>query len=201
MEHFVYGIVILALAGLSFSLWFREHRKFAVVSREKDEIEIEERRMFGFLHGLGEKLQVDNSPANMHRYIVDGVAEVISADNGILYLLDGDSSHLIPVYQTKKTAPVVPVPSQYLALPDQDKARRLYRSFVRSSAATLEGSLMGDSFSSDEFTYIKDMGALPAFEKSAELFHGGRSFLGVSLIYGQKRVGVLAMTRAGERNV
>jgi sigma-B regulation protein RsbU (phosphoserine phosphatase) len=197
MEHFVYGIVILALAGLSFSLWFREHRKFAVVSREKDEIEIEERRMFGFLHGLGEKLQVDNSPANMHRYIVDGVAEVISADNGILYLLDGDSSHLIPVYQTKKTAPVVPVPSQYLALPDQDKARRLYRSFVRSSAATLEGSLMGDSFSSDEFTYIKDMGALPAFEKSAELFHGGRSFLGVSLIYGQKRVGVLAMTRAG----
>ncbi len=197
MEHFVYGIIILALGAFAFSLWFREHRKLTVVSREKDEIEIEERRMFGFLHGLGEKLQVDNSPTNMHRYIVDGVSEVISADSGILYLLDGESSHLIPVYQTKKTAPVVSVPSQYLELDDQAKAKRLYRSFVRSSAETLSGSLMGDSFSADEFTYVKDMGGLPAFEKSGEFFHDGLSFLGVSLIYGQKRVGVLAMTRAG----
>lgn len=197
MEHFVYGIIILLFAGLAVFLWYREHRKLTEVAREKAEIEVEERRMFGFLHGLGEKLQVDNSPANMHRYIVDGVAEVIKADNGILYLLDGESSHLIPVYQTKKTAPVVPVPSEYLDLPDPDKIRRLYRSFIRSSAATLEGSLMGESFCSDGSTYIKDMGTHPGFEKSAGTFHGGRSFLGVSLIYGQKRVGVLAMTRGG----
>lgn len=196
MEHFVYGSVILALAAFSFSLWFREHRKLTVVSREKTEIEVEERRMFGFLHGLGEKLQVDNSPTNMHRYIVDGVAEVIDADSGILYLLDGESKHLIPVYQTKKTAPVVSVPSEYLELADQEKAKSLYRSFVRSSAETLTDSLIGDSFSSDDFTYVKDMGGLHAFEKSAAFFHEGRSFLGVSLIYGQKRVGVLAMTRA-----
>ncbi|MEM7602715.1 MAG: hypothetical protein AAF357_15030, partial [Verrucomicrobiota bacterium] len=127
MEHLVYGITILALGAFAFSLWFREHRKLTAVAREKDEIEVEERRMFGFLHGLGEKLQVDNSPANMHRYIVDGVAEVISADGGILYLLDGDSSHLIPVYQTSSTAPVVPVPTEYLDLDDEEKAQRLYR--------------------------------------------------------------------------
>lgn len=197
MEHFVYGIILLALGAFAISLWFREHRKLTEVAREKDEIEVEERRMFGFLHGLGEKLQVDNSPANMHRYIVDGVADVIDAESGILYLLDGDSKHLIPVYQTEETAPVVPVPSEYLELEDSEKARRLYRSFIRSSAATIDGSLLGESFSSDDSTYIEDMATLPGFEKSKEAFHGGRSFLGVSLVYGQKRVGVLAMTRAG----
>lgn len=196
MEHLVYGIVILALGAFAISIWFREHRKLTAVAREKDEIEIEERRMFGFLHGLGEKLQVDNSPSNMHRYIVDGVADVIGADGGILYLLDGDSSHLIPVYQTKKTAPVVPVPSEYLEVSDVDKARRLYRSFVRSSAATIEDSLVGECFSSDDFTYFEDLGKLPGFEKSSDSFHRDISFLGVSLVYGQKRVGVLAMTRA-----
>ncbi|MEM6278978.1 MAG: GAF domain-containing protein, partial [Verrucomicrobiota bacterium] len=197
MEHLVYGILILTLGALAFSLWFREHRKLATVAREKDEIEVEERRMFGFLHGLGEKLQVDNSPSNMHRYIVDGVAEVIGADGGILYLLDGDSSHLIPVYQTKKTALVIPVPSEYLEISDEEKAHRLYRSYVRSSAATIEDSLVGECFSSNEFICFDDLGKLPGFEKSAEGFHGGVSFLGVSLVYGQKRVGVLAMTRSG----
>lgn len=197
MEHLVYGIVILVLALLAATLWFREHKEVARVARERDEIEVEERRMFGFIHGLGEKLQVDNSPANMHRYIVDGVAEVISADGGILYLLDGDSRHLIPVYQTRKTAAVMPVPSEYLELTDPDKAKRLYRSFVRSSAATVKGSLMGESFTSESATYIKEMGTYRGFEASAEFLHNGMSFLGASLVYGQKRVGVLAMTRSG----
>lgn len=197
MEHFVYGIVILLLAAIAAWIWFFEHRKVAQVAREKDEIEIEERRMFGFLHGLGEKLQVDNSPANMHRYIVDGVADVISANGGILYLLDGESKHLIPVYQTKETAAVMPVPSEYLELTDSDKAKRLYRSYVRSSAATVKDSLVGDSFSSENATYIKNLGTRADFEKSAEFVHHEMSFLGASLVYGQKRVGVLAMTRSG----
>ncbi|MEM7602825.1 MAG: PP2C family protein-serine/threonine phosphatase, partial [Verrucomicrobiota bacterium] len=56
-------------------------------------------------------------------------------------------------------------------------------------------SLIGESFAAENSTYVEDMSTLRAFEISAERFHRGCSFLGVSLIYGQKRVGVLAMTR------
>ena len=76
----MYLAVISVFTAVAIFIWFREHGKVVRLSEEKNEIEGEERRMFGFLHGLGEKLQDDNSPSNMHRYVVDGVVEVINAD-------------------------------------------------------------------------------------------------------------------------
>ena len=58
MEHVLYGAVLVILAGVAVFLWRKEHLsalRFAsekdAIAIEKDAIEVEERRMFGFLHG------------------------------------------------------------------------------------------------------------------------------------------------------
>ncbi|MEM9017521.1 MAG: GAF domain-containing SpoIIE family protein phosphatase [Verrucomicrobiota bacterium] len=195
MEHLVYAAVIAILAILALIVWVRERLEKKQALRERDEIEVEERRMFDFLHGLGEKLQDDNSPGNMHRYIVDGVAEVIGADAGILYLLDGGTNQLVPVCQTESVAPVIPAPKEILRIEDDDEANSQYRGFVRLSALEIEGSLIGSALLSESSVFVEDLGKHPQFESCGDRFHEELSFVAAPLIYGQKKVGVLAMVR------
>lgn len=198
MEHIVYAVVILLLAGAAGYLWFREHSAVERIAQEKDAIEVEERRMFGFLHGLGEKLQEDNSPGNMHRYVVDGVAEVIGADAGILYLLDAETDRLVPVCQSLEIPPIVPVPQEIVEIDDAGEAESQYRSYIRLSALPREGSLIGATMNSEGPIHVPEMSEHPDFTATSEPFQKGASYLGAPLVYGQKRVGVLAMTKHGE---
>ncbi len=195
MEHLIYGVIILILGGLTFWLWRYEHSAVQRIAEEKDEIEIEERRMFGFLHGLGEKLQADNSPGNMHRYIVNGVADVIGAEAGILYLLDQDTEQLVPVYQSKRMAPVIPVPEEIETIEDIDNATKQYRSIIRLSPLPVDLTLLGRTMKSGEPVYIERLIEEEGFGISRHGYHDGKSFLAAPLIYGRKRVGVLAMTQ------
>ncbi|HQZ29083.1 MAG TPA: hypothetical protein PK648_13115, partial [Verrucomicrobiales bacterium] len=74
MGHFVYAILLLVAIIVAILLRRNERRAKERVARECDAIRVEERRMFSFLRGLGEKLQADHSVSNLHRFVVDGVA-------------------------------------------------------------------------------------------------------------------------------
>ncbi len=199
MEHFLYVVLIIAIAAVAVLLWLREHRLAQRLEEEKIQIEIEERRMFGFLHGLGEKLQEDNSPANMHRYVVDGVVDVIGADAGILYLLDQATGQLVPVCQTRELVPVLPVPAEIIAMEREEDARSQYRSFVRLSALNPGETLIGQTMESSGPVYLEDISTSEAYADNISELQEGVSFLGAGLIYAQKKVGVLAVTRAGDK--
>ena len=144
MGHFVYAILLLVAIIVAILLRRNERRAKERVARECDAIRVEERRMFSFLRGLGEKLQADHSVSNLHRFVVDGVAEVVKGDAGVLYLLDGETGQLVPVYQSAKTCPVLPVPIEVLAVQNPVEAENQYRSFIRLSALQ-----SGDSFLCD----------------------------------------------------
>jgi len=195
----VYPVVIAALTAVAIYFWMREHSNAVRISEEKNEIEGEERRMFGFLYGLGEKLQDDNSPANMHRYVVDGVVEVINADAGILYLLDGETNQLVPVCQTLELAPVIPIPPEIAAIKGREDAENQYRSFLRLSSLKPGEHLIGRSLESENSLYIEDLIEEEEYADQGDGFQDGVSFLAAALVYGQKRVGVLAMTRRGSK--
>ena len=96
MESLIYLIIIAVISAAFALLYHRQKKKIEQLSGEKEAIEVEEHRMFDFLHGLGASLQEDSSPPNMHRYIVDGVIQVIGADASALYLLDGGTELLPP---------------------------------------------------------------------------------------------------------
>lgn len=196
MEHFVYAtlLALAVFAGIAFGL--RQRRLVDRLSAERDAIEVEERRMFDFLHGLGEKLQADHSPSNMHRYIVDGVAEVVSAEAGILYLLDGDTGLLVPVYQSAVTAPVLPMPSEILAVPDSSDAENQYRSFIRLSPLKPDDSLVGAVLRDRLSVQLTDLSQHEDFSGVAESkAQRGVALLATPLIYANKGVGVLVVTR------
>tara|TARA_R110002096_G_scaffold14302_12_gene49884 strand:- start:6142 stop:7581 length:1440 start_codon:yes stop_codon:yes gene_type:complete len=199
MEHLVYPVVILILVVFGVVIWLKEHRAALRYALEKSEIEIEERRMFGFLHGLGEKLQDDHSSNNMHRFVVDGVVEVINADAGILYLLDAETNQLVPVCQTQKLAPVIPVPLEIGTMSDPEEAESQYRSFLRLSALKPGESLIGETLESGETLYLEDLSARESYADRGSPYHDGVSFIAAPLVYAHKKVGVLAMTRGGSR--
>ncbi|MCG8603136.1 MAG: SpoIIE family protein phosphatase [Verrucomicrobiales bacterium] len=199
MEHFLYGAALVILTGVAVFLWRREHGVALRHEKEKDAIEREERRMFGFLHGLGEELQEDTSPANMHSYIVNGVVEVIRADAGILYLLDAETSQLVPVAQTESLAPVIPLPTEILTSGGSGKVERAYRNYVRLSPLPSDGNLLGETLGMDEGVYLPELKTHSDFQTNKNPFLDDVAFLGAPLVYGQKRVGVLAVVKKGDK--
>ncbi|MEX2581126.1 MAG: GAF domain-containing SpoIIE family protein phosphatase [Verrucomicrobiales bacterium] len=195
MEELAYAAVIVIVATVAMVVWRREHDVRRAIQLEKEKIEVEERRMFGFLHGLGESLQEDSSPARIHRYIVDGVAEVIGADAGILYLLDADADQLVPVCQSSQTAPVLPLPEEILPIEDPEEAESHYRSYLRLSALDSKDQLLWRVIEDMEPVHVENLGDYEGFGDDPEAYHDGVSLLASPLIYGNKRVGVLAMTQ------
>ena len=55
MEHFPYVIAICAIVGMAAWLFWRQRRVTEQAKMEREAIEIEEQRMFHFLHGLGSR--------------------------------------------------------------------------------------------------------------------------------------------------
>lgn len=197
MEHFVYAALLVLAIALGTSLWLRERRALTRMVHEREAIEIEERRMFNFLHGLGEKLQDDHSPSNMHRYIVDGVADVISGDAGVLYLLDGDTGQLVPIYQSAGTSPVLPVPTEIKALEDSADAESKYRSYIRLSTLDLDNSLISRVMKEGKTVCVGNLIEHPDFAAGASDFHRQVRLIAAPLVYARKQVGVLVVTRKG----
>lgn len=92
-------------------------RKIAEVERQRAELEIEETRVFDFLHGLGEAFSEGVRTADLHRLIVEGAVRILEAHGGALYLLDKSETVLVPVFVSAGCPPVVPLPGHLLAQP------------------------------------------------------------------------------------
>lgn len=88
----------------------------------------EEKRMFEFLHGLGERMQVGGSMREMHRLIVGGVIKVVDARGGILYLCDPLKKELVPAFVSPSCPPLLPFPDEILQANHRNpKAMRGYQ--------------------------------------------------------------------------
>ena len=197
MEHVIYPVVIAASLGLFGYFLLRQRKAFEEVCEERQAIEIEEQRMFHFLHGLGESLQEDSSPPNMHRYIVNGVAEVVDADGGILYLLDNpERPELVPVYQTDRAAPVIPLPADLFEL-DEDRRLRRLRSYLQLTTVPRSSGLMGKALKTRKTVYAERLVEDNAFDGSPNPLQENLATMMAPLVYGQKEVGVLAVVKNG----
>lgn len=199
MEHFLYLAAIVIGGLLAARFVFQERRNAARLRQERNEIEGEERRLFEFLHGLGAALQKDASPGSVHRYVVEGVAEVIGAEAGILYRLDEGSGLLAPVYQTKKVAPVVEAPEEVLQIADPEEAVQHYRAFLRLSTVEPGQSFIGRVFEAGDMVHTADLTEHEFFKGVLNDLQKDEALLAVPLVYGSRRVGALALTRRGDR--
>ena len=198
MEHLIYASIIILGLALFLYLWNNEHRAVRQVQKEKEEFEIEDHRMFDFLHGLGEALIEDSSPAHMHRYITGGVTEVVGANAGILYLIDNEGDRIVPVAQTERTAPILPFPPELRKADLEDGLlRRKYRSLIRLTPMEMGQGLIGVIVGRNSVLSIEDLNEYFTGEDRSERYHSGTALLGTTLVYANRKIGAIAVTREG----
>ena len=178
----LFGIVAV-LAAYLFYVTRRMKRKIGSLRSQRDHFRTEERRVFDFLHELGEAFSGDLRPADLHRRIVEGAAKILEAKGGALYLADKSGALLAPMFITKGCPPLVEVPGDLrgqATAQTNDSYFRLHH--VRSG----EG-IIGRSWAAGLETTLplpgSDFVAGPATQTT----------LAVPLVYAGQNLGVLAV--------
>ncbi len=114
----MWGIVFFTLfAATLVALFVVLHfmsRKVAASERARADIEVEETRVFDFLHGLGEAFSEGVRSADLHRLIVESAVRILNAQGGALYLVDRTDSEMVPAFLSKSCPPLVEVPKNVL---------------------------------------------------------------------------------------
>lgn len=195
MTHFLYSLLLLLVGGAFTAFYLRQRTRLARVVRERDEIEVEEHRMFDFLHGLGEALQEDSSPAAMHRYIVDGVARVVGADAGVLYLLDISGKELVPVFLTRANAALVSLPADVVARSATRRDAKNLRSYLRLATVKPGQGIIGKALRDHLPIHASELLGHESFDGEPNPLQENLAVLTAPLVYGQKEVGVLAVSK------
>ncbi len=173
-------------------IWFQRGR-MRVIEKEREDIEGEERRMFDFLHGLGESLQEDASQRNMHRFIVDGVSNVVGAQFGALYLLDKTGTELVPVCISHGAPPLVAPPLSVIqeALEKPDSLDN----YLKLAPANLRDGILGEVLTTMKPQHTRTLGEHPALAGFVLPSQEKIAVMAAPLIYGKKEIGVLAVSR------
>jgi len=89
-------------------------KKIVETERRRAEIEVEEDRVFDFLHGLGEAFSEGVRSSELHRLLVESAVRILEAHGGVLYLADKNDKHLVPSFISKGCPPLVNVPPHIL---------------------------------------------------------------------------------------
>ncbi len=75
---------VIVLVGVN----LRQRRSIEALRRAREELQVEENRVFDFLHGLGEAFSDNLRSSDLHRLIVEGATRITDAHGGALYLVD-----------------------------------------------------------------------------------------------------------------
>jgi len=89
-------------------------KRISELERRRAEIEVEEDRVFDFLHGLGEAFSEGVRSSELHRLIVESAVRILEAHGGTLYLVDKNDASLVPTFLSKGCPPLIDVPPHIL---------------------------------------------------------------------------------------
>jgi sigma-B regulation protein RsbU (phosphoserine phosphatase) len=106
------GLLIIFVLLTCLLAWqlARQRRAIRFLGREWRALQDEEKRVFDFLHGLGEAFGGGVSRRELHRLIVESAVRILEAHGGALYLLDRSGGFLSPSYVSRACAPLVRIP-------------------------------------------------------------------------------------------
>jgi sigma-B regulation protein RsbU (phosphoserine phosphatase) len=187
-------VLLACLTVAMLLLWVRQLRgRLAEARRERDTIEDGEGRMFDFLHVLGLAIDHDELPYQLHRVIVDGIAEVVGARGGGLYLVAEDGKHLVPTYLSEACPPLVVVPDEVAAKAATDP--RALESHLRLARVAINDSLLGGCLVRGTAGHVADLLSEPGFRNVGLLGRKQIELLVAPLWHVGKALGVLAVGR------
>ncbi|MES2595463.1 MAG: GAF domain-containing SpoIIE family protein phosphatase [Verrucomicrobiota bacterium] len=160
--------------------------------KEEQAIVEEERRLFSFLHDLGESIARVDTQAAMYRLIVEGAMKVMESTGGALYLLDASERSLVPRHHSDKCAPLVALPERIASMARANRPALL--SFLRLHPVTVTEGLLGSIFQNQKVEILTDLSAEPRVGGFGGNMHGETTVIIGPLNSGTKKLGVLAVT-------
>lgn len=195
---FYLTVFILLVVSIVLAIILKAQRqRVHQLKRSRLEIQQEEDRVFDFLHGLGKAFSGGVYPEELHRRIVEGAVRILAAHGGALYLVDQEEKILLPAFLTDETPPLVVIPDFFRqATPSlfslygvKQKPIDSIKSFLKLHTIARQEGLLGEAWDWDKPRFLNHE-TLP----SALMAQGlDNIFLG-PLIYGEKILGVLALT-------
>ncbi|MEI6072270.1 MAG: SpoIIE family protein phosphatase [Verrucomicrobiae bacterium] len=157
-------------------------KKVSELERQRAEIEVEEDRVFDFLHGLGEAFSEGVRSSELHRLIVESAVRILDAHGGALYLAGKNEELLAPAFISKGCPPMVEVPRHVL---DQSASAPIaLESFLRLHPVRRGDGIIGQCWKS---------GIASVLDGTATSICGTQSALVGPLIYRRKILGVLGL--------
>ena len=191
------GTLFFSLISLILTLFLCvQRRRVKELKRVRRELQLEENRIFTFLHSLGEASSQGVRSQELYRLIVEGCVSILKASGGALYFVDREEKMLIPCFLTEQSLPFVSV----LEITQQPIAPTYYHhkentssvhSFLRLHTILREEGLLGEAWDWPGPKF------LTREELPSELVVQGLDAALISpLRYGNKTVGVLALGNA-----
>jgi sigma-B regulation protein RsbU (phosphoserine phosphatase) len=108
-------VLLLVGGGLAFFLRDRAFRaRLIEQQRAREKVELEESRIFEFLHSLGEAFSTDLRPDDLHRLIVESAVRILNADGGALYTVNRDGLGLSARFMSRGCPPLIEAPPHLL---------------------------------------------------------------------------------------
>ncbi|HEY0793864.1 MAG TPA: GAF domain-containing SpoIIE family protein phosphatase [Chthoniobacterales bacterium] len=179
-------------AATAFSLILRRQRRtIEDLKRAREELQVEEIRVFDFLHGLGEAFSDNLRPSDLHRLIVEGAMRILDAHGGALYLADRSGRVLLPTHLSRECPPLVEVP-RYIQQQGPGGAAAL-ESFLRLHTVKIGEGLLGKVWEKREPLFLSSRDSDPRLETLKESVLHVDSVMIAPLIYGAQSLGVLAV--------
>ncbi|HSI14908.1 MAG TPA: GAF domain-containing SpoIIE family protein phosphatase [Chthoniobacter sp.] len=180
---------LLALTAGSFAYVYRRQREMITALRKaREKIQLEETRVFDFLHGLGAALTAVSKPTDLHVLIVEGALRILDAHGGALYLSDRAGDILRPAFATRNCPPFFDVPEKLTR-----ESNFSWPGYLRLRTVAPEDGVLGAVWSEQEPLLLRGEDSRlvslrigPLRTKSAML---------CPLFYGQESLGVLAIAR------
>jgi sigma-B regulation protein RsbU (phosphoserine phosphatase) len=181
-------VAFVSLAGWSLWVFRRQQGIIREVQRQKVKVQTEERRVFDFLHDLGEALTHETQPSDLHGSIVEGALRILEAQGGALYLTDKTGTQLRPAYISKACPPFVELPDK------PGTTTTTLQNQLKLQAVKLGDGVIG--------RVLQDKTALFLLNDDTRLANarafGATAAFFAPLIYAGHNLGVLAIARCGK---
>ncbi|HYY31656.1 MAG TPA: GAF domain-containing SpoIIE family protein phosphatase [Chthoniobacterales bacterium] len=189
-SFFLIGLLLATFVVL-LAVNIKQRRTIEALKRAREELQVEEDRVFDFLHGLGEAFSDDLRHSELHRLIVEGATRITDAHGGSLYLVDRSGKVLVPSYVSKDCPPLVEVPrhifQQSLSSP------QAMQNYIRLHTVKLGEGLLGAVWDRKEPLFLSSKDADPRMERLRDASLEIDSVMIAPLIYGNQNLGVLAV--------
>lgn len=194
------AIIILLLLALGTGIAFvvagrlarQRRRSLERLQTEQDAIVSEERRLFSFLHSLGDATSHENRESALHRLIVEGAMKVTGSKGGALYAFDEGRQSLVPRYCSDLCAPLIELNDKVLAQAETNPSSLL--STLRWQAVAASGGMLGGVFTSQASERIENLGGHRLMANGTNPHQQNVTVMIGPLSSGDRRLGVLAVT-------